>query len=694
LREFKTPVIILVLVISGLTTGIAWYVFGLLPSSTPNHQPETVFNEAPMLKMLVDNGTLPPVEERLPKSPVLIQPHSEVGTYGGTWRMGLLGYNNEDVLRTYIAYENLLRWNPEWTRIVPNVAQSYEVNEDATEFTFHLREGMKWSDGMPFTADDIIFWYEASELNTELSSSVSSYLTINNTPAVIEKIDNTTLRFSFSQPYGQFPVYLANVAADEMTSVPMHFMSQFHIDYNPEGIDELVAKYHKDDWIDLWDFMKNRFRNPYVPSLNAWVLQNWYKNGYNNASFFVAERNPYYWKIDTDYNQLPYIDSVNFTMYSSSEELKLAALNGEIDMQHKLLAIESHYDDYAANMEVADYRLLKTINTRSNSLGIYLNLVHEDPELRSIFSNKTFRVALSHGLDRSAIVESVYGVDLELRQPAPRKESPSYREKLATQYLEYNVTLANELLDLAGYSEKDGEGYRLTPSGYRINFTISVTAQSTKVFYNASVMMAEYWDELGIVVNVTEYDSWPLTQQLRANEHDAIVNAAGEGYSLLLDPGTYMPFSEYTSFWAIPWVFWSLNNSMGEEPPDYVKQQFELYNQLKASSNTDEMLGILDQILAIAENEFVIFGICSSQDGYLLAKENFKNVPAIMPKSFAYPTPAPTNPCQYYFEEVSVLIANKLSAKTLDCGEYQIGVLIVSLSEPGIRHIVSRGYAR
>jgi peptide/nickel transport system substrate-binding protein len=565
-----------------------------------------------------------------------------VGIYGGTWRMGVTASSDLKFIRVNAGYENLLRWDPAWDRILPNLAQSYKVNEDASEFTFYLREGLRWSDGAPFTADDIVFWYEADLLNKELHESIPNYLVVDETPVVVEKIDAYTVKFRFVAPYGQFLSQLADMGADEITASPMHYLKQFHPDYNPEGIDALIAEAGTDTWVELWKRKVHYFENPDIPTMNAWALTEWYDE---NSPFIMMERNPYYWKVDTDFNQLPYIDRIQFTVYPSNEEISLAAKAGQIDMQYINLGIrESNYDDWAAKMTTGKYDLYTLVNPRANSLSIQLNLVHKDPVLRAVFTNKTFRTALSYAINRSEVIDQILGIPLEPRQPAPLRESPHYREQLATQYTEYNLPYANQLLDEAGYDGRDEEGYRLTPEGQRIEFTIS--SVEDPIYLGAAEMLSSYWGELGILVHIEVLEK--LTGKIRANEHDAVITSVNGGLDVVENPGIYMPYSESDSLYAIPWLYWYQDHSLGEEPPAPVKEQMLLYEQIKGSTDPEAIERLMSGILTIAEEEFYVMGICEAEDFYMLVRLNFHNVPRTMPKSFTFPTPAPSNPCQYF----------------------------------------------
>jgi len=139
---------------------------------------QPAYQEAAGLAARVAAGELPPVGERLPQNPLVVEPNERVGQYGGTWRMGLVGGSDGALLTRTIGYENLTRWDPAWEEAIPNVAERVEVSDDSTTYTFHLREGMKWSDGQPFTADDIMFWYEDVLLNEALTPAPSSIYTV------------------------------------------------------------------------------------------------------------------------------------------------------------------------------------------------------------------------------------------------------------------------------------------------------------------------------------------------------------------------------------------------------------------------------------------------------------------------------------------------------------------------------------
>ncbi len=615
----------------------------------------SIYNEAPQLAELVAAGDLPRIDERLPKNPMLVQPVKQIGRYGGTWHMGMRsgGADQAMIIRT-IGYENLVRWNEQWTQIMPNIAQFYEASDTATEFSFRLREGTRWSDGAPFTVDDILFWYEDILLNQELNVPIPDWLTSGSEVVKVEKVDDYTVIFRFATPKGLFLQEFAQPKGRKPTNYPRHYLEQFHIKYNPDGIDELMQEARVEHWTELFKLKVGQidtpgepdtFVNTEMPTLNAWALTQGYTK---DAQEVVAKRNPYYWKVDVAGNQLPYIDRVVYQVHDTTDELVELALNGEINMQSRHIAAPENKALFEENMEKNAYHFFALMSSFSNTQIIYLNMVHPDPVKREIFRNKEFRIGLSHAINRQAIIDDVLGGIGEPYQTAPRPESPFYHERLARQYTEYNMVLANQRLDKAGYKERDEEGFRVGPDGKRISFVIDV-ADTALGYQKMMEWVQRDWRAVGIDLHVHIGDRKVLYERQIANKHDAVAWYGGNSLDVLLSPRDYFPHV-YSSFYAVPWAYWYENpdKPLAEVPPEATQKQMALYDQLKATSDPLEQETLMNRILEIAAEQFYSIGISLEGQGYGIVGNNFHNVPAFMPFSWAYPNPAPTNPCQYF----------------------------------------------
>jgi peptide/nickel transport system substrate-binding protein len=612
--------------------------------------------EAPMLAERVANGDLPPVEERLPENPLVLEPVERVGTYGGTWRTVLLGGTDANHIRRTIGYEGLLRWNPEWDEIIVNLAESYEASDDATEFTFHLRRGVKWSDGEPFTADDIVFWYEDVVLNEELTPVIPPFLTTGeeDVPGTVEKIDDYTVTFRFAESNGRFLLDMAGGDGVRPASYPRHYYEQFHIDYNPEGIDALVAEEGVADWVELFenkghaqDWATPHWQNPERPMLNAWVPVTPYE-----GTRFTAERNPYYFKVDPEGNQLPYIDRVVYDIVEDIEIILLRVMNGEIDMLDRHIGAPANRAVLFDNMERGDYRFFDAPSAFMNTLVIPLNQTHRDPVKREIFQNKDFRIGLSHAINRQEIIDLVFIGQGEPWQAAPQADTPYFHERLATQYLEYDPELANQYLDQAGYTERDAEGYRLGPDGRRITIAAEVSTD-VQAHIDILELVQRHWQEVGIDMQIRSMDRGLLWTRLQANEHDASVwDGDGGGLEALIRPRYYFP-SEDASAQGPAWAYWYLNpeHALAEEPPAPVRRQMELYDEIGSTGDFDRQVELMLEIFEIAAEEFPVIGISSRPSGVGIARNDLRNVPETIPQTGGfYPNPAPTNPSQYFFD--------------------------------------------
>ncbi len=605
--------------------------------------------QAPMLDALVESGDLPPVAERLPANPQVVEAES-IGQYGGTWRMGMRGGGDNGLIVKTVAYEGLVRFDRDWQKVVPNLAESWEASADATEYTFKLREGVKWSDGTPFTTEDIAF---AVEMYQDPDYLANSWIDNVNNPVHLEVVDETTFKFRFDKPNGMLLDQMASVDGAHITSLQKAYCSQFHPNYNENAAAEAQAAgfgswalYLQDRC--AWGWETIRFSNPDLPVLYAWTID---QPLTANTARMTWKRNPYYWKVDAEGNQLPYIDSLDMRVSESIEELTLLALNGEIDFQERHIATVINKPLFFDGQEQGGYHLGEVIPSASNTLVLQLNFNHDDPVKRELFQNKDFRVGISHAIDRQEIVDVVFTGQGEPFQVAPRPESPFYDEELAKQYTEFDPELAIQHLEAAGLTETNGDGIRLMSDGKPAVITIDVISALRPEWIDILEIMQLQLEAVGIKIELNNIDRTLFYEKRPGNDFDAQVWAGDGGIEVIPEPRYYFP-ANGESVWAFRWQAWynGTTPEIAEEPADWAKQQMELYTQLRGSSDADQRTDLMKQILAITKEQFPVIGVSLMPNSYSIVRNNLQNVPERMFNAWLFPTPAPMDPVTWYFE--------------------------------------------
>ena len=392
-----------------------------------------------MLAERVAAGELPPVEERLPENPRVMElPWTEIGTYGGELRVPFGGdspfWGGQMVF--WSAWRGLVKWNADFSDWEPNIAESVDVSDDATSYTFHLRKGLKWSDGVPFTADDIVFFIDDVLKNEEINSGnfPEGFWLPGEEPPTVEKVDDYTVTITFDVPYGLFLLNMCGWDGWHMVAAPKHYLEQFHIKYNPDGIDALIAESESaTDWVTLFQTRSAVgpgtdqaavMRDVNYPTLMPWIVT----QPLGSGTQFIAERNPYYYWVDSAGNQLPYIDRFVETAYQDEQTLLLDVLAGKFDTmpnppnENRPLFFE---DPETSGLEV--YILPRE---GGGVVSVLFNMTN--PELGEIFSQKDFRIGLSYAIDRQEIIdialqrtvdEPVPGVQGRSGERAPRQSA-------------------------------------------------------------------------------------------------------------------------------------------------------------------------------------------------------------------------------------------------------------------------------
>ena len=619
------------------------------PSSDGSNGPSggDGLREAPQLRDRVASGDLPPLEERLPAQPMVVTPHGEVGRYGGSWRNVLLGAGDVSRLTYLLSYdENLVRWNLDWDRPLPNVAESFEMSEDGRTFAFRLRDGMKWSDGHPFSTDDIAFAYEDILLNPEIYPSPPGVFAPGGTPAVLTVTSPTEFSLRFDRPNTLFLDELASLASGPLTHSPKHFLERFHGGYAADAA-TAAAGLGAQTWQELLQNADNvwggYWQYPDIPRLHAWTPT----DALGQGTRLRFERNPYYWKTDTEGSQLPYFDEIGFDMVNDTEVLTLKTTAGEVDLVERLINTIENKPVLARDRDRGGYDFFELTSDKVNTMCVMLNLTCQDEAKRAVFTDRRFRTALSHAIDRQELIDVAYRGQGEPWQVAPSRQSPFFDEQMATQYLEFDPDEANRILDEAGYDQRDGDGVRRSPGGASIRFTVDVSSPD---LVDAMDMVTTYWREIGVHATVNTIESTLGTERRNGNLNDASVTDGNGGVDVVLTPQYYLPTLPVG--YAPAWGTWRASGGAdGEQPPEAVLRQFELYDQLRSAASEDERHALMTQVLQIARDEFFMIGVSSPGTGYGVVKRDFGNMVGHSFFAASFPTPGVLSPEQFYRRE-------------------------------------------
>jgi peptide/nickel transport system substrate-binding protein len=598
-----------------------------------------MYQESPMLADLVASGELPPIEERLPANPAVVEPFNEVGAYGGSMRVGFTGGNPGWGGLWYIAgWENLVSWAPDFSGVVPNIAESWEVSDDVRTYTFHLREGMKWSDGAPFTADDIMFYIEDVLFNEELSASgpIADWLPRDGAEDfVAEKIDDYTVSFTFAQPQGTFLYNLATWSGRHITWFPRHYAEQFHADYNPD-VDALVqADGTVEDWVGLFNKMlsgPSDDTNNYWNNLERPLLFPWLPTSIlgGNPQMNMT-RNPYYWKVDSEGNQLPYIDEIVGITYQDNEARTLAMISGDLDYVKDPGGSAERVLYFDAVDQGAPLRISAQVSDGGTTNTVHFNRTVADPVLAEVFSNIDFRIGMSHAINRPEIIEIVHFGQGTPSQAAPLESSPLYNERLATQYIEYDLDLANEYLDRV-LPERDGEGYRLGPDGERFSAVFSVPNDLSygTNWVQVAELLIGYWDAVGVSVTLNSMVADQHTENKQQNNLEVTMytGEGGAGLTAILDPRYYVP-GEYFGMFGNGWFAWRVGaaDSVQVEMPQDMQDVRAMYENVLAQPSQEAQIEAMAEVLELAADNFYVIGISRPGPGFQPYHERLGNQP-------------------------------------------------------------------
>jgi peptide/nickel transport system substrate-binding protein len=581
--------------------------------------------EPGFLLPLLKASAIPDLASRLPKAPRVINMAAlgrKPGAYGGVIRT-LIGSQKDIRLMTLYGYARLVGYD-EKLKMQADILESYETVEDKV-FTFKIRPGHKWSDGVLLTAEDFRYCWEDVMLNKELKrGGLPRDLLVGGKPPLFEVLDELTVRYSWDAPN---PDFLPQLAAPQALTIvlPSKYMQQFHKKYQ-EGnrLSALMKQYRVKKWTDLHTKMSRSYRpeNPELPTLDPWR-----NTTAPPAEQFVFERNPYFHRVDENGLQLPYVDQVILNV-SSSEIIAAKTGAGETDLQ----ANGIDFSDYAF-LKDAEKRYPVKVSlwkrTQGSRVSLLPNLNCGDTVWRALFWDVRVRRALSLAIDRTEINKAVfYGLAAESAD-AILPESPLFKPEYKTAWSAHDPAQANALLDAAGLQLRDDDGLRLLPDGRVAKIVVETAGEST-LETDILELITDHWLKVGISLFI------------RTSQRDVFRSRAMGGEIMMsmwsglengiptadMNPSELAPTVDDQLQWPVWGMHYMSNGTKGHAPeiPE-VKRLVELLHQWRETTDMSGRTGIWTQMLDIYSQQVFSIGIVNGAHQPILRSANLHNVP-------------------------------------------------------------------
>lgn len=596
------------------------------------------YKEAPMLADLVKAGTLAPVDERLPLNPLVMEGYEGVGNYGGTWRRGFKGVS--DYWGPTKCVDRSWAWFDKDLNLRPRLVESWQVSDDGKEWTLKFREGLKWSDGKAeYTTDDLAFWYQYELQNKKLTPGTQTIWTDpDKTLMQFTPVDKYTAKFTYGKPK---PMFMYNMTRGgtgggatiaPLPVAPSHYMKEFHEDTTSDKakLEAAVKDGGFADWQTYYmQFARQWTNNPDRPTLGAWMAK-----GTLNDELFVIERNPYFFAVDAEGQQLPYIDKVTHRLFESPEVLSLWVTNGEIDFQYRHMQI-ADLPLYKASEAQGDYTTV--LGVLAGHIGMNFNLTTKNAPLAEFFNERNVRIALSHAVNREEINQLVFNGLLKPRQYSPLPMSPQYYEKLSNAFLEYDPDQANQLLDEAGFDKKNADGLRLYKDGSGpISFTIEGIDQAGTQTEDAAILVSKYFEAVGVKATYKYVERSLYTEHYNANDIEAAWWGGDRTVLPIVPEAIIFRGTQRDRPWCPGWSLYyeEPDNPNAVKPPDghWIWDIWRIWDEeVVVETDPAKQTEAFKKILDIWATELPTVTLLGEQPSPTIVKNGFKGYPAGMP---------------------------------------------------------------
>jgi peptide/nickel transport system substrate-binding protein len=583
------------------------------------------YNEPAYVKAFVDAGKLPPVAERLPKEPMVYKTANEpdgTGVYGDVmrhviggrpegwnfWGGQSYGWGGIDIglVECLTRTGPLFEVNATDLQPLPNLAKSWEWSEDGKVLTMHLIEGAKWSDGVPFTTADIEFYYNDVVLDPEVTplkgASVDTY-----GGGVYATVDDYTFTLTFEKAFPESVLYSM---ANDFCPGPSHLLKPQHPKYGGKDYASFV----------------NAFPSDYMnfPALGAWVVVE-----HRPDDVVVLRRNPYYWKVDEAGNQLPYLDEMHYRLSTWSDR-DVQAVAGTGDFSN-LEQAENYVEALKKAADPASPAKL-AFGPRTIGYSLYPNLAGNgwgEPDatqqaIRELNRNLDFRKAISYGMDRQRLGDSLVKGPFTVPYPGGLYAGTSYYDKDSTVFYPYDAASATASLEAAGLTDSDGNGFVNVAGGADLNVTLLTNAD-----YQTDKNLAE-----GVIAMMGEVGVKVTLNALSGKDFDNARDSGKFDWVILRNGTELITVVQNTTALAPIGGTTDVNhraNAAGEmDLLDHETALADLVNKFIASRDPAERQDLMKQYQKIYTENLDGIGL-TAYPGALIINKRFANIPAGAP---------------------------------------------------------------
>ncbi len=582
------------------------------------------FTESAKLEPKVAAGELPPIDQRLPKSPRIVGESDlrGLGKQGGKMRM-LVGRAKDTRLLVVYGYARIVCYNEDF-ELEADIAETVEV-EDGRIFTITLREGHKWSDGQPFTTEDLRYWWEDVANNEELSpSGPPKLMMVDGVAPTVEVLSETQIRYSWPAPN---PYFLPSLAGARPMFIyrPAHYLKPFHVKYAEQtALEQAVTASNSRNWAQLHNRKDNlyRFDNPNLPTLQPWI-----NSTAPPAQRFIGARNPYYHRVDSAGQQLPYIDEFLLDVVNS-QLIPAKTGAGDSDLQARGI----NFGDFTflkAEEPNRDYQVRLWRTVRGSAFALYPNMNTTDPAFRKLNRDVRFRRALSLAIDRDEINALIYlGLGLPGNQSV-LPDSPLYDEDLRQRYAQFDLAQANALLDDIGLSERNDDGIRLMPDGRSLEIVIESAGENTQET-DVLELIHDYWLQAGVKLHIKPSQREVLRNRIFTGETVMTLWFGYENGAVTpgMSPAEFAPVGQHSYHWP-KWGQHHETSGKSGEPVDMPKPMalMKLYETWSKATKAEEREAAWREMLEIHADQVYTIGLVAQIPQPIVVSRKLRNVP-------------------------------------------------------------------